>query len=65
MFLMLLLIEGLDNRSDYNRLFYETRSHFADYSKVMVYALELVTSEDSLYAKLIEEVITLFKAHHK
>jgi hypothetical protein len=60
MFLMLLLIEGLDNRCDYNRLFYETRSHFADYCKVMVYVREHVTSEDSLYAKLVDEVITLF-----
>ena len=62
MLLMLLLIEGLDNRHDYSRLFYETNAQFVDYSKVMVFIREQVIVEDSIYAKLVEDVIELFKS---
>ena len=59
MFLVLLLIEGLENRHDYSHLFYDSGSHFADYSKVMEFAQSQTTPEDSLYSKLISEVIEL------
>ena len=62
MLLVLLLIEGLDNRHDYSRLFYETNAQFVDYSKVMVFIREQVIPEDSIYAKLVKDVIELFKS---
>ena len=59
MLLVLLLIEGLGSRRDYSRLFYETDTHFADFSKVVVFIREQVTPEDSPYPKLVEEVTCL------
>ena len=61
MLLMLLLIEGLDNRHDYIRLFYESESRFASYSKVMVFVQEIkLSSADIIYVELIEDVIELY-----